>query len=206
MTVIILSYTKDMKYFEMLKRCVDSIEDSKVNPRIIVVETNKNLEGKEIPIEAEFIFPPGEFNYNRFLNAGFEHIRDSKKVIISNNDVVYEPGCIDSLYSWLDIYDSVSPTEELGLNVEGIKVGEHVKGWCIGLNIDVYNRMGEWDEDFSFWYQDNDYCNFLEKEGYAHCVIGNAVAHHEISASHNLVENLYESTHGLEKVLYEKWK
>ena len=65
--------------------------------------------------------------------------------------------------------------------------------------------MGEWDESFSFWYQDNDYCNFLNKENFKHCLLGDAIAKHKVSASHSLVSNIHEMTHGLEGVLHTKW-
>lgn len=202
-SIIILSYTKDIAYYNMLKECIDSI-DTKCN--IIVVETNSKLKDKDIKLPAQFIFPDEEFNYNKFLNIGFSHIGDSKKVIISNNDVVYEKGCIDKLFKALDTYDSVSPSEiKTDSNTEGTEVGKHVKGWCIGLNVELFERMGEWDESFSFWYQDNDYCNFLNKENFKHCLLGDAIAKHKVSASHSLVSNIHEMTHGLEGVLHTKW-
>lgn len=202
-TVLILSYTKDMTYYNMLKECIESID---ADCDVVVVETNSKLEGKDIKLPAQFIFPEEEFNYNRFLNIGFSHIRDSKKVIISNNDVIYDKGCIEKLFKSLDVYDSVSPSEtKIDKNIEGNTVGKLVKGWCIGLNMEVYNRMGEWDENFSFWYQDNDYCNFISREKFKHCLIGDAVAVHRVSASHSLVSDIHEMTHGLEDVLHAKW-
>jgi len=203
MSVIILSYTKNLDYYNMLKNCINSIG---TDCDIIVVETNKKLKDKKINLPCRFIFPEEEFNYNRFLNIGFENLKEKDKVIISNNDVIYEPGCIKKLYKELDNYDSVSPAEKLQYTQVGNKVGIHVKGWCIGLKYKVYEAMGKWDENFKFWYQDNDYCNFLEKNNLTHALIGDARAKHLVSKSHELVGNLKEFTHDQLEIFESKWK
>lgn len=202
MSVIILSFTENPSYYTMLKQCIESIGDYE----IVVVETNNKLKGKDMMLPAKFIFPEEEFNYNKFLNYGFQNLVSKEKVIISNNDVVYEPGCIDALFESLNTYDSVSPVEIYSdKNITGNTVGEHVKGWCIGLNYKVYEQMGGWDESFKFWYQDNDYCNFLQKHSLNHALIGNAVANHLCSKSHSLVDDLKEFTNDQISTLEQKW-
>lgn len=201
MSVIILSYTKNPAYYTMLKNCIQSIGDYE----IIIVETNSKLKGKDMMLPAKFVFPEEKFNYNRFLNIGFQNLSSRDKVIISNNDVVYEPGCIERLFKELDKYDSVSPTEHLQETQIGNKVGHHVKGWCIGLTSKVYEAMGEWDERFTFWYQDNDYCSFIRENNFTHALIGNAVAHHEGSKSHGILNDLHGMTHGSIETLKNKW-
>ncbi len=202
MSVIILSFTKDPSYYTMLKNCIESIGDYE----IVVVETNSKLKGKDMMLPAKFVFPEEEFNYNKFLNYGFQNLNKKEKVIVSNNDVVYGPGCIDALFKSLDTYDSVSPVEKYSdKNITGYTVGEHVKGWCIGLNYKVYEQMGGWDESFKFWYQDNDYCNFLQKHSFNHALIGSAVANHLCSKSHSLVGDLKEFTNDQISTLEQKW-
>lgn len=202
-SIIILSYTKDIAYYNMLKKCIVSIG---TGYDIIVVETNSKLKNKNINLPCRFIFPDEEFNYNRFLNIGFSNLRNRGKVIISNNDVVYASGCINRLFTALDTYDSVSPTDkERELTIEGNTVGKEVRGWCIGMNYSVYEKMGQWDEKFSFWYQDNDYCNFLNKRNLKHALIGDAIAYHKTAVSHTLLKDVYASTHGLLSALETKW-
>tara|TARA_R110002020_G_scaffold79050_1_gene198360 strand:+ start:3870 stop:4436 length:567 start_codon:yes stop_codon:yes gene_type:complete len=186
----------------MLRECIESIGDYE----IVVVETNNKLKGKDMMLPAKFIFPGEEFNYNKFLNYGFRNLVSKEKVIISNNDVVYEPGCIDALFKSLDTYDSVSPVEQYSdNNIIGYTSNNHIKGWCIGLNYKVYEQMGEWDESFKFWYQDDDYCSFLQKHSLNHALIGNAVARHLCSKSHSLVDDLEEFTHNQSNVFDRKW-
>lgn len=202
MNIIILSYTKDYQYFCMLRDCINSIGPGH---DVIVVETNSKLKNKNIDLPCRFVFPEEEFNYNRFLNKGFESLKNKNKVIISNNDVIYSNDCLQKLEESLDVYDSVSPCESYQSTEVGSEVGKHVKGWCIGLNYNVYEKMGKWDESFKFWYQDNDYCNFLKMNNFTHAVIGNAIAKHLVSRSHYLLDDIQEFTNNQINVLKDKW-
>jgi hypothetical protein len=209
MNVLILSNTANVYFFNMLKACVESYNNKKY--KTIVVETNKKLIGKDIPINADFIFPDGGFNYNKFLNEGLKAIRETK-FVISNNDVIYEPGCMEEIETKLDIFDSVTPQDlntHTGITEDtvGTKVGYHVLGCCIALNKNTLNRIGAFDEAFKFWYQDNDYCNNLKKYKLKHALLSKAKIRHLKAQSHVLIKDkLFEMTHGLEQPLKEKWR
>lgn len=213
MTVLILSNTANIEYYNMLETCVNSIQDSLV----VVVETNSKLKGKDIPLakRCKFIFPDQEFNYNKFLNIGLTHI-DDEKIIISNNDVIFSPGCISEINTRLGTFDSVSPFDFNNPKhktfifnkpcVEGYDVGVHVTGCCIGLTRTVLNKIQLFDESFKFWYQDNDYANLLKKNNIKNVLLRDAKITHLGFQSHKLLkENLYNMTHGLEKTYKEKW-
>jgi len=210
MTVIILSNTKNPQYYYMLKECIDSIHLSKCIKKIIVVETNCKLKNKHIDLNAEFLFPCINFNYNKFLNIAFEHIDNTEdKLTISNNDVIYEPGCFDELDKALSTYDSVSPTTRQIIAedkfTEGYDIEKIVMGWCIAMNRSVQKKIGLFDEKFSFWYQDNDYANTLKKLNFKHARVNSAYALHKYQQSHKLLENSYAYTHGLSELFNEKW-
>lgn len=211
MTILILSNTANVAYYNMLEKCIDSIG----NYPVIVVETNSKLKGKDNPLEkkAKFIFPEQEFNYNKFLNIGISHI-ETDKFIISNNDVIYEPGCTYQICSSLSIFDSVSPTDLLnkrqlnilGPCVEGYEIEKHINGCCIGMTKKTYSIIGKFDESFKFWYQDNDYANLLRKHNLKHALLRDAKIKHIGHQSHALLgEKHNEMTHGLEKTYKEKW-
>ena len=211
MTILILSNTANVTYYNMLENCINSIGKYP----IIVVETNSKLKDKKIPLEdrAKFIFPEEEFNYNRFLNIGISKI-DTERFIISNNDVMYEPGCILELNSRLSHYDSVSPVDlynpkpiqALGPCIEGYEIETHINGCSIGMTKKTYNTIGKFDENFKFWYQDNDYANLLRKHNLKHALVRDAKVKHLGHQSHKLLgEKHHEMTHGLEKTYKEKW-
>lgn len=211
MVVLILSNTKNTTYFNLLKNCVDSCYDSTCVSDVYVVETNSSLKNKNIQqfINAKFVYPDIEFNYNKFLNIGFSIIPNTvNEILISNNDVVYNPRSIDKLNEALQSYDSACPTQEIIAGkrfTEGYTLGSLLVGWSIALKRSTYERIGGFDEQFTFWYQDNDYANNLRLHNLKHVRVNDAIAVHKCQQSHNLLENSYKHTHGLESLYYNKW-
>ena len=210
MTVLILSNTANVNFYSILENCVTSIGTH----NIIVVETNSKLKNKDIPLasKCKFVFPEESFNYNKFINIGLKYWKDDK-VIISNNDIIYHTKCVSTLERALDFYDSVSPFDYNNPkhknntnNEEGYEIGNHITGCCIGLSRNTYNKMGDFDESFSFWYQDNDYGDNLKKHNLKHVLVNDAKITHLGFKSHKLLGNkLNEMTHGLEKTYKQKW-
>lgn len=213
MTVLILSNTANIQYYTLLQQCIVSVGDYES----VVVETNNKLKDRDIPLTKEFkcrfIFPQEEFNYNKFLNIGLRSINDDK-IIISNNDVIFTPGCIQEINSKLSVYDSVSPYDFFNpkhinmLNpfIEGFDVGNHITGCCIGVTRNTLNKIGPFDETFKFWYQDNDYANLLKKHNLKHALLRDAKIKHLGQQSHRLLgEKHFNMTHGLETIYKEKW-
>ena len=209
MTIIILSNTANIMYYNLLKNCIDSIDTAKYP--VTVVETNSKLKAKDIPLAGKFIFPEKDFNYNEFLNIGIDATNDDK-FVLANNDIVFNPGCLQEIEDKLDVFDSVSPVDlNTHNNIEedtiGTKVGYHVLGCCIALTKHTLNTIGKFDEKFKFWYQDNDYCNNLKKYNLTHALLSNAKIQHYKAQSHNLIhDKLHEMTHGLESTLKNKWE
>jgi len=213
--VIILSNTIDPSYFNMLENCVNSICKNNVKTNIVIVETNSKLKNKHIPLNVNFVFPEEPFNYNRFLNYGIKHCT-SNTILISNNDIIYDNNCLDLLYNGLNHYDSVSPWDkgkhpqifkEDQNYIEGNEVGKHVIGYSIMFKKEILNKIGTFDENFKFWYQDNDYCSLLRKHNLKHALVTNAKCLHLGCQSHKLLtkEELIENTNNAIKVLYNKW-
>jgi hypothetical protein len=209
MTILILSNTANINFYTLLENCIKTIDTNKY--KVIVVETNAKLKNKQIPLNAEFIFPEIPFNYNEFLNIGLKYIKDTK-IVIANNDIVFEPGCLSIIESKLDVYDSVCPqdifthTELIKEDIIGTTVGYHVIGCCIGVTLNTIQKIGDFDSTFKFWYQDNDYCNNLKKYNLKHALLSDAKIKHLKMQSHSLLgDKQYEMTHGLGKSLSEKW-
>lgn len=217
--IIILSNTANVQYYYTLKSCIDSIKNSSsINPRIIVIESNKKLKDKDLqlPIDVLYIPEDEKFNYNKFLNYGLKFCIHNN-ICISNNDVIYNADTLHGLVEYLKVYDSVSPWDKnstfrfhphKGI-YEGYSTRSHVTGWCIVTTRDTINKIGgEFDERFSFWFQDDDYAMLLKENNLKHALIGEYEVFHNIGQSHNLFneEDRVKQTHGLAKVFEEKWK
>ena len=217
--VIVLSNTANISYYNMLHRCVTSIKSStNINTNVIVVETNKKLKDKKdqlkLPVDVLVVPEDEKFNFNKYQNYGLDHSK-SDYICFSNNDVFYEKDTLSKLVKHLDVYDSVSPWEKKisyyffdkpGI-YEGYSSRSHVTGWCIVTKKATLEKIGRFDERFSFWFADDDYSKMLEKNNLKHALIGEAVVEHWAESSHNLWDpsERYNQTDGLGKVFEEKW-
>ena len=213
--VIILSYTKTNKEYMMTTNCINSIKNNNIKTNIILIETESKFKNEKIYDVNTIIYPGVNFNYNKFINIGLKQSKN-EYVLVTNNDIIYTDNCLSILKQKLDEkYDSVSPLDLITNKIikntgdqEGYDVGKIVTGWSIMFKKNILKQIGDFDERFSFWYQDNDYSNWLKKCNLKHALITNAHIYHLCSQSHRLLENneLYEKTHGLTKIFEEKWK
>lgn len=221
--VILLSYTKNDNIFSMTKRCIESIINSekKYKFNIILVETEKSGKYTYNFEEVKTIVPNEEFNYNKFLNIGLEYCKN-EWILISNNDTEYVGGWLTEMlkqYSKDNELISMSPYcpiwhvhknnfKEKKEIFYGYRTSYELTGWSILINKKVIDIIGNFDEQFSFWYQDNDYSMNLKKYNVKHALIKKATVLHYLSKSHVLVDPQKQNqmTHGLNKNFNEKWK
>jgi GT2 family glycosyltransferase len=89
----------------------------------------------------------------------------------------------------------------------GYRTSYEVAGWSILLNKSVIDKLGEFDEQFTFWYQDNDYANSLQVNQIKHALITDSKVTHLLSRSHGLIEpeKKFEMTNGLGINFTNKW-
>ena len=215
--VVILSNTANIEYYKMLKQCITSIKsNTDVNTNIILVETNKELKGKDLklPIDTIYIPEEEEFNYNKFLNYGLQFCKNDF-ICITNNDVIYESNTLKVLVDSLDKYDSVSPWDNRDSwkfhkerkTYEGYRTTIHLTGWCIVTTKETLKNIGgSFDERFEFWYQDDDYSRLLQQNNLTHALIGDVSVYHLGQQSHKLFEDVNKKTQGMSEVFLRKWK
>jgi len=212
--IILLSYTKSSKEYEMTKDCIFSLHNNlNVKAHITLVETNPQIRHGTYDVE-NFITPCQDFNYNKFLNIGLK-FATHEKVLISNNDIHYKSNCLQTLAEKLEIYSSVSPLDLASQSdlmnkddIVGYEIGKLLTGWSIMFNRSILDQIGMFDERFNFWYQDNDYSNWLQKCNLKHALIPSAHIIHAGQQSLQLLtsEEIYQQTHGLSKIFEDKWK
>lgn len=220
--VIILSYAKNDSIIEMNNNCINSLNSSsdlhKFN--ILLIETESTKEYKYPQENVKVIQPGVEFNYNKFLNIGFK-LCNNDWVLISNNDTIYHKNFLENMFDANQIDDkilSMSPMDDSWHRHKlfdksnkiyyGYRTSYEVAGWSILVHKSVIERIGGFDEQFTFWYQDNDYANSLIQNEIKHALITNSKVTHLLSRSHGLIEQekKYEMTDGLGIKFINKWK
>jgi cellulose synthase/poly-beta-1,6-N-acetylglucosamine synthase-like glycosyltransferase len=220
--VIILSYVKDDSILKMNEDCMKSLYNSTDQHKfqIYLIETNKEKEFKYEGCDTcEVIQPDCEFNYNKFLNIGLEHCKNDW-VLISNNDTIYHKNFLEEMmvaHNYDNQILSMSPMDDDWHRHQtfdkksdiyyGYRTSYEVAGWSILVHRSVIQKIGGFDEQFTFWYQDNDYAHSLMKNNIKHALITKSKVTHLLSKSHGFLEGRkkYEMTDGLGHVFMNKW-
>lgn len=208
--VVILSYSKTEREYEMTKKCIRALRASspEVPLHVVVVETNAGLRGEAFAAAdaelfgagVEVVTPGGRFAYNTFLRAGFAACTSSpaRYFMALNNDVVlFSHGFFRTLLSGLEAVASVSP---LGLREErwghvdpsvpltvNYDVNRALCGWCFMFDKRILAevRLAELFPDELVWYeQDVRYGEVLRAHGLRHGLVAAARAIHLQSVSH----------------------
>jgi len=220
--VVLLTYTKNDYFFDMTNKCINSIINSEKNYsfNIKLIETDKTFKYFYDFDCLNTIVPEEEFNYNKFVNIGLKQCKN-EWILVSNNDTEYTEGWLTEMlnqYSKNNSILSMSPyCPTWGKHKNNFNKGKDVyighrasfelAGWSILMNRKVIDRIGYLDEQFDFWYQDNDYGMNLRKYSIKHALIRNAIVHHGVSKSHELLEKdrKYNMTDGSIGRFKRKW-
>lgn len=219
--VIILSFAKNDSVLEMNNNCINSLNKSSENHNfnILLIETEPTKEYVYEQENVKVIQPKIEFNYNKFLNIGFKNCKNDW-VLISNNDTIYHNNFLEHMmlaHQYDNLILSMSPMDDgwhrhqtfdknIGIYY-GYRTSYEVAGWSILVHKSVIEKIGGFDEQFTFWYQDNDYANSLMQHNVKHALITNSKVTHLLSKSHGFLEKekKYQMTDGLGVVFMNKW-
>jgi len=210
--VIVLSYAKTDKEYALTCNCLKSLRASEaaIQFNVVVVETNDPAELRAFSSderwfddECRVVFPKKQFNYNEFLQIGFNALQDStaEAVLIANNDVEFGPGFASALLSGLNSFASVSPWcpgyhEQFFDGSRPFQVGRRTSyelcGWALMFRKDLLKRLPFeqlFPTEFAFWFQDNYYGWQLERLGIEHALVTASKVRHHFQQSHELIES-----------------
>ncbi len=190
--VIILTDSSDVA---MTQRTINTLHDSEEDYtfNIQLIDSGSNNPNKYHSWH-NYIHPENKFNYNAYLNLGFNYVTGDW-VVISNDDVSYERHWFTEMmnihserpdiesFSPRDplLYAKYFPTHFVGTKsryFESYKVTEFLEGWCIAIKKSALDKIRPFDEQFDMYYQDNDYSEMLIKEGIKHAMVRYSVALH----------------------------
>jgi GT2 family glycosyltransferase len=201
--------------------CINSLNKSTDEHtfNILLIETDSSKKYEYEQSNVKVIQPGIEFNYNKFLNIGFKECKNDW-VLISNNDTIYHKNFLEELFNANEKDSeilSMSPMDDnwhrhatfnKDIKVHyGYRTSYEVAGWSILVNRSVIDKIGGFDEQFTFWYQDNDYANCLKVNGIKHALITDSKVTHLLSRSHGLIEQekKHSMTDGLGITFLNKW-
>ncbi|GAB3927680.1 glycosyltransferase family 2 protein [Mucilaginibacter myungsuensis] len=222
--IIILSYAKTEQLKQMTQDGINSLfaseDKGEIKFNVVVIESEKKLGNYQYP-GTKTIYPDVSFGYNKYLNIGIR-ATNSRYVCLSNNDLIYHPGWATAMLKAFAEHPQLASANPYSENFdydERIKTGPDVAwrhktmamngvltGWCIFVKRDTLQKIGELDEQFTFWYADNDYDLTLRKHKLRHALIKPSLVTHLFCQSHDLLDDRHEEmTSGQRAVFEHKW-
>lgn len=156
MDVVILSKASTPALREMTQRAVDTcVGGAGGRVRVVVLEQTQGVHYDN----AVTLLMLDAFAYNRFANQGAAS-GSAPWIMVANNDLVFEPGWLDPLLAAGNpVVSPLCPIEKrqrgITVNQRGTQIGTHFSGWCFAITRDLWERIGGFDEDFTFWCADD---------------------------------------------------
>ena len=220
--IIILSYAKTVELKQITLNCLKSLAASE-NPdeilfNTLVIESNKEMQPYQYP-GTKTIYPEVAFGYNKYMNIGI-NATNNFFLCLCNNDLIFHQGWATEIlkaFGQFPILSSANPYSE-GMhydarlkdmdnvirNDENLHINGILTGWCIFVKRSVFQKIGQLDERFTFWYADNDYNLTLRKFGLKHALVKSSLVTHLFCQSHDLLMDKKEELTTGQKIVFDK--
>jgi GT2 family glycosyltransferase len=211
--VVILSYAKTEREYEMTKGGICSLRLSSpdVPVHVVVVETNAQLRAEPFTKtddelfgpRVDVVYPGGKFAYNAFLQVGYEACAGSpaQYFMVLNNDVIlFGSGFLRQMLAGLESVPSVSPQGmrealwgliDVSVSVDvNYDINRALCGWCLMFDKRILASApfeAYFPRDYLWYGQDEHYAATLQAHGHRHGLVTRALALHLQSSSQHLL-------------------
>lgn len=207
---IILTKTDSEEKYKMTNNLIQSIHNtiypkngSFSNYRILVIESIKtDFKYQEETLE----LVNNTFNYNYSLNRGIDYFiskyTQNDWFCFMNNDIICDSQWINKIskvYQKDNQIKSFSPDSGNLVNdyEYGYTLFKHLNGYCFITHKKALEKINNFDETFSFYFQDDDYLMQIKLNNIKHCCVKNSIVRHIGSCTH---------TESLERLLQDRDK
>jgi len=195
--IIILSFAKSDKHYNLTINCINSLKESKLNTafNIIIVETNPSVNYEELGVKTLHFDKP--FNYNEFSNNAIMTC-GSELIGVFNNDVIFNDDWFSEIVK-LDVGNTIESLSPISLTsasqrefiscknpVEGYQIARQVSGWALVFTRELWLKIGGLSEVVSFWCSDDVYAKQLQEHGIKHYLIPTSIVNHVENGSNTL--------------------
>lgn len=222
--IVIVSDSKTKQLKEMTEYTLDTLYKSENENDVIfytyIVETS-NVDFSKLHKNIKMVKPNTPFGYHKYLNIGRIN-GNSEFVCLCNNDLEFHKNWASNIIKCMDDDStllSASPIsnypqiDKLNITINsgnyyGHKLWYNVSGWCIFQKREIYNIIGDLDENFIFWFCDNDYAEDLKHKNINHALITSSYVNHLVSKTLNTHDSKLkdELTFKQEQIFNKKWK
>lgn len=222
--IIILSNCLDEDIYNMNQKCISSLIESENKHKfnIFIIESNKSFNKKyhHTGANLEIIIPDEPFNYNRFLNIGLQK-STSDLICFSNNDLIFQPNWFSEIlnasnnnnnilsFCPINIKSKWTPLSEYEKKSYylGYRIRREFVGWCYVFKKEIFDTIIQFDEKFSFYFQDDDLALTLQKYNISHALVPKSKIIHLGGKTSSKISTFNYKTRVVEdrKVFHNKW-
>lgn len=184
--VIMLSKAENIRDRRMTQQAIDTCFNASNGLAVnIIVMENGSQSG---PYNRATTIPkPGKFNYNEFANIGAS-LGTAEWIMVANNDLVFNDGWLHHLIA--AGHDVVSPHEPTDMRQKGIiknetgdQCGRHFSGWCFMIKRKLWEDIGKFDTDVSFWCSDDVVIEQVIAKGVHPMLVKDSIVEHRPSTT-----------------------
>lgn len=182
--VVILSKAKVFRDSLMTQKAIDTcIQGANGLPvNIIVIEG-----GVGDYHDAEVVYTREPFNYNAFGNMGAK-MGKAEWIMLANNDLIFRDGWLHNLIA--GGCEVVSPHEpndprqaDIIENTQGYVCGKHFSGWCFMIKRSLWQKIGGFDTDVTFWCSDDVVIEQVKAKGIKPMIVKDSIVEHLVSTT-----------------------
>ena len=219
--IIILSYAKTDKHYQLTVNCLKSLMESKgsENFNILVIESVSDIDYNQfLGVKTISIIAP--FNYNQFANYGIL-FNCSQLIGVFNNDVIFNENWYEEIlknYKGEDLF-SCSPISHTSQSqkewftttepIVGYGIAKQLSGWAIVFTRKLWDEIGGLDDFCTFWCSDDAYSEQLQSFKIPHYLIPTSIVNHVENGSNTLKtmdsETNYQLTLEQAKIFNKKY-
>lgn len=195
--LVILSRASTDELRLMTQRCIDSAVRGAAGGSLNVIVMEQVPE--VVYANATTVVAEEEFAYNRFANLAAKQ-GEAEWIMVANNDLYFEHDWLKPLLVMdRDVMSPGDPRNprqsKFRVPICGDQIGVFFSGWCFMIRRTLWEKIGGFDEDFTFWCADDAVVQQVRRVGQIPWLVPASRVHHFVSVTHGqIAENVDERT------------
>jgi GT2 family glycosyltransferase len=184
----------DEENYGILVKCLNSIKKNtpKELYELIIVDNGSNYGIEEMKDSADnYLRYDKPLGYTKAVNIGLNAAK-GKYLCVFNNDLFVNKGWLEQMLEDLDKsgFDAIMPMDR-GMEMYHTEAesGKFYENWVWGalwiIKRDIYEKVGQMDEELNWRFSDQDYWIKIKMSGFRLGRTGNVVVDHVLGATYN---------------------
>lgn len=208
MTIIIPCYWYNERLIELTKKCLESLETTTKGEKLYTIVVDDGSPISYRPKCDRLIVRNENGGYTKAVNTGLEETNDDI-IIVGNNDLEFYDqhwlrGLVQPLEDGNDI-SCIMVSDSDGFTIEKRYEYDAKFGSLFAMKREVYDKLGNFDEQFKGYFTDLDYRRRALNAGFKIVKNYGAFVHHIGKATYALIDEKDSQYQEAEELYKAKW-